>query len=175
MAGDIWGQVVGTWYHNSLNNSAALKFPAACFPCCFGNTPVCSQHPPSSSPGLMTISCKRESWSSERSSPGRAELSSPGQSWGPCPLASSTCACRSAPSTGACSGLTPACGGSGARTLQDIRRARLQSRRGAHRSSGGTRGKPSTGTLQLLLSLLSLAPYLCHCSLRKGPGKGGKR
>lgn len=103
-----------------LQQLSWLSFLLAGFTC-FRITQQLASRPALLGPGLVTILCKRACSSPKRRSRGRVEACSPCQSWGPHPLASSTCACRSAPWRGACWGPTPACGGSGAHILQETR------------------------------------------------------
>lgn len=109
----------------------------------------------------------------------KARDSSPCQSWDRHPLASSTCACRSAPSRGAYLGLTPACGGSSARILQQTNS--LPSASGDGRAQCGaeiTEARPSERSSPWLLVLLSvLASYLLDTYSRRRWEKqrGGER
>lgn len=95
-------------------------------------TTVCSQCPSLQVHGLTTVTLKRNWSSSKRSCLKQVVPSSPCQSWDQRRLASSTCACRSAPWRGAYLGLTPACDGSNVHILQEtnvlVREARIELR-----------------------------------------------
>jgi hypothetical protein len=153
-----------------------LSFLLAGFTC-FRITQQPASRPALLGPGLVTILCKRACSSPNRLSWGRVEARSPYRSWGPHPLASSTCACRSAPWRGACWGPTPACGGSGAHILQETWSRPSVPVGEALRGPRNT-GRASRWTSYLLASHLFLSlrdPYLCHGLHQKGPGKGRKR
>ena len=113
---DTWSGTGST----TLQQLSQLSFLLAGFTC-FRITQQLASRPALLGPGLVTILCKRACSSPKRRSWGRVGAGSPYRSWGPHPLASSTCACRSAPWRGACWGPTPACGGSGAHILQETR------------------------------------------------------
>lgn len=108
-------------------------------------------------------------------SPAAVVPSSPCQSWDRRPLASSTCACRSAPWRGAYWGLTPTYGGSNAHILQWTNSLPSVSGEGRHQGSRGTRSKASREALQLPASnFVSLALWSLPIPLLMPP-EGAKQ